>query len=155
MQTYPSTVILRHRKENRKKCSLKGLEERKDMDFFTYPNQTLPNLSGYLCLCFSAPLLTQQDEERGIFLIDGTWAYAEKMQKFCKDQGILKNCVYRSLPENLITAYPRRQQDCPEPKRGLASVEALFAAYTILQRPTQGLLDHYYWQREFLEKNGF
>jgi pre-rRNA-processing protein TSR3 len=59
----------------------------------------------------------------------------------------------RSLPPGLITAYPRKQQDCPDPARGLASVEALFAAYTLMGRDTSGLLDNYYWKEDFLKKN--
>jgi len=59
----------------------------------------------------------------------------------------------RSLPIDLKTAYPRRQEDCQDPERGLASVEALFAAYTILGRDTTGLLDFYYWKEDFLLKN--
>ena len=33
-------------------------------------------------------------------------------------------------------------------------VEALFLAYHILGRPTEGLLDHYHWAEEFLKLNG-
>jgi pre-rRNA-processing protein TSR3 len=36
----------------------------------------------------------------------------------------------------------------------LASVEALYAAYHILGRPTAGLLDHYRWAEAFLRLNG-
>ena len=41
-----------------------------------------------------------------------------------------------------------------DPDNGLASVEALFAAYRILGRPTDGFLDHYHWAAEFLHLNG-
>ena len=59
----------------------------------------------------------------------------------------------RSLPTHLRTAYPRRQDDCFDPSRGLASVEALYAAYSIMGHPTEGLLDHYYWREAFFEYN--
>ena len=48
---------------------------------------------------------------------------------------------------------PRKQTECTDPERGLASVEALFIAYHILGYETEGLLDHYYWKKEFLRLN--
>jgi pre-rRNA-processing protein TSR3 len=40
-----------------------------------------------------------------------------------------------------------------DPGNGLASVEALYLAYHLLGRPTEGLLDHYHWAVEFLRIN--
>lgn len=144
------TIILRHRRENLKKCSLRGLETRSDMLFFTYPKDTLPDLTNYICLTLDAPPLTPADSDHGLFLIDGTWKLAEKMAK-----SVSQNLIYRSLPSHYKTAYPRRQPDCPDPTSGLASVEALFIAYHILGRDTTGLLDHYHWKEEFLTLNEF
>lgn len=150
MLIFPPTIILRHRKENLKKCSLRGLESRPDIDFFTYPKETLPDLTGYFLLALDAPPLTAEDANLGIFLIDGTWRYAELMYR---QQPLPHRFVLRSLPSHFSTAYPRRQDDCAEPSRGLASVEALFLTYSILGRDTQGLLDHYHWKEDFLLKN--
>ncbi|NGX45340.1 MAG: hypothetical protein K940chlam2_00489 [Chlamydiae bacterium] len=148
MVLFPPTIILRHRLENLKKCSLRGLEERPDLAFFTYPgNHSLPSLEGYLMLDFDGPLLSERDAARGLFLLDGTWRYAGKMALSVSE------IERRSLPPEMVTAYPRKQQDCPDPTRGLASVEALFIAYTLLGRNTAGLLDNYYWRDEFLSKN--
>jgi pre-rRNA-processing protein TSR3 len=141
---FPPTIILRHKRENLKKCSLRGLEQRSDMIFLTYPTSTLPDLTGYCVLTLEAPPLTRDDAHLGIFLIDGTWRYAEKMAKSLPSSNIA-----RSLPTHFRTAYPRRQPDCPDPERGLASVEALFLAYSILGRNTDGLLDHYHWKERF------
>jgi pre-rRNA-processing protein TSR3 len=58
-----------------------------------------------------------------------------------------------SVPSCFETAYPRRQPDCPDPSKGLASIEALYLAYVILGKPPTGLLDNYYWKELFLEKN--
>jgi len=148
---YP-TIILRHKKENLKKCSLRGLETRSDLQFFTYPGAQLPNLSKYILLSLDAPPLTKEDGDLGIFLIDGTWRYSVLMERYT-----MKTHTYvrRSLPSTFRTAYPRRQEDCADPERGLASIEALWAAYKILGRDTEGLLDGYYWKEEFLAKNGF
>jgi len=144
---FPPTIILRHRRENLKKCSLRGLEKRPDLIFLTYPLAHLPNLDNACILALDAPLLVEQDNTRALFLIDGTWKHAQTMAKLIPPRG---NYIYRSLPPHFQTAYPRRQLDCPDPKRGLASVEALYLAYLILGRSTVGLLDYYYWKEDFL-----
>ena len=150
MKNFIPTIILRHRRENLKKCSLRGLEHREDLLFFTYPIATLPKLSNYVLLSMNGPSLTIKDRDKGVFLIDGTWRYATKMEANCS---LPETIERRSLPGNLLTAYPRRQEDCSDPTRGLASVEALFAAYVILKRNPEGLLDHYYWKADFLKLN--
>ena len=144
---FSPTIILRHKRENLKKCSLRGLESRKDLCFLTYPLSKLPNLDNYCILTLDAPILSREDAERGLFLIDGTWRYAQTMSKIIPITG---GHVYRSLPKDLRTAYPRRQPDCPDPSRGLASIEALYAAYSLLGRSTDGILDNYYWRDPFL-----
>lgn len=143
MLEFSPTLILRHRKENLKKCSLSGLEQRPDMLFYTYPwTIPQPDLSRYIVLTLDAPVLTSEDGEYGLFLIDGTWRYAEKMLKSLKPPYLM-----RSLPST-STAYPRKQDD----DRGLASIEALYLAYQITGRNPTGLLDHYHWKEQFLEK---
>jgi pre-rRNA-processing protein TSR3 len=147
MTYFPPTIILRHKRENLKKCSLRGLETREDMVFLTYPKSFLPDLKGYCVLTLDAPPLTKDDAHLGLFLIDGTWRYAEKMER-----SLPSPFICRSLPTHFRTAYPRRQLDCPEPERGLASVEALYLAYSILGRSTEGILDHYHWKELFKAK---
>ncbi|MBB63870.1 MAG: hypothetical protein CMO81_02280 [Waddliaceae bacterium] len=150
MLVKPKTIVWRHRKENLKKCSLRGLESQAGFAFFSYPNQTLPDLDGYILLTIDAPVLTKDDGDKGLLLLDGTWRYAEKMYKALPPSAKL---IHRSLPPELRTAYPRKQDDCSEPERGLASVEALYAAYFLMGRSTGGLLDHYHWRDAFLEIN--
>jgi len=53
----------------------------------------------------------------------------------------------------LQTAYPRVSKTYDDPAGGLATIEALYAAYHLMGRPTQGLLDDYHWAEEFLEVN--
>lgn len=146
--TFPPTIILRHRRENLKKCSLRGLESREDMHFFTYPKDTLPNLDGCIMLSFDGAVLSKDDADKGLFLIDATWRYAEVMQRsvLAKDYKL----EVRSLPSNIRTAYPRRQDDCDDPERGLASVEALYVAYLLMGRDPKGILDKYHWKEKFL-----
>ncbi|MES2272683.1 MAG: DUF367 domain-containing protein [Chlamydiota bacterium] len=144
-----TTIILRHRRENLKKCSLRGLESRLDLAFYTYPIAPLPDLSGYLLLKVGAPPLSRRDCEKGLFLIDGTWRLAQIMEK-----QLARPMESRSLPEGFVTAYPRRQTDCPDPSAGLSSVEALYIAHRLLNRPFAGeLLEHYHWKEQFLELN--
>ncbi len=147
MNRFLPTIILRHRRENLKKCSLRGLETRSDMQFFTYPIDPLPPLAGYVLLTLDAPILTKKDQNLGLFLIDGTWKYAEVMERQ------VPPLPRRSLPPELQTSYPRKQTGCISPDRGLASVEALYAAYALMGRDPDGLLDHYYWKDAFLQKN--
>jgi len=142
------TVILRHRRENLKKCSLRGLEGRSDLQFYTYPTHSLPDYTGYILLKVGAPILTSTDADKGLFLIDGTWHLAQVMEK-----QLPFKLVERSLPENYKTAYPRRQTKCPNPETGLASVEALYIAHSILGLSTEGLLSHYHWKNDFLALN--
>jgi len=150
MILFPPTIILRHKHENLKKCSLRGLETRPDCRFFSYPKQKLPDLTNYVLLSLEGPLLSPADSNSGIFLIDGTWRYASLMYSQLPKPRLFQ---LRSLPVYIQTAYPRRQEDCAEPARGLASVEALYLAYHLTGRPTRGLLDHYHWKEAFLKKN--
>ena len=167
------TIILRHRKENLKKCSLTPLSGHSALVFYSYPQglDQLPIVPGTILLTIGAPVLSPRDGvdslERGrdqpseggkiangqspLLLIDGTWRLAKVMQQ---------QVIHRygpalrhfSLP-SCRTAYPRRQTDCAEPEEGLASVEALFLAHAILGRPCEGLLDGYHWKDSFLEMN--
>ncbi|NGX60056.1 MAG: hypothetical protein KR126chlam3_01218 [Chlamydiae bacterium] len=144
MQPFPHTIILRHRKENLKKCSLRGIEHRDDMLFFTYPwKEPQPSLENYVVLRPDAEELTRDDADKGIFIIDGTWRLAEKML-----QSLEGTLSFRSIP-NAKTAYPR----CQKVQDGLASIEALYLAYSILGRDPKGLLDHYYWEDQFLQNS--
>ena len=145
---YPPTLILRHARENLRKCSLRGLEGSEDLRFFTYPKEPLSDLSGYLLLKVGAPPLTLADRDRGLLLIDGTWRLAQKMER-----QLPQKIEERSLPGTYRTAYPRRQTDCPDPEAGLSSVEALFLATLLLGRPASHFLEHYYWKDRFLLLN--
>lgn len=147
---FPPTIILRHRKENLKKCSLRGIEARGDCRFFTYPIDTLPDLTGYILLTPDAPPLCKQDGDHGLFLVDGTWRYAATMIKHLPNPS---QFTYRSIPNGFKTAYPRTQTGWIDPDKGLASIEALYIAYLITGRDVKGILDTYYWKDLFLEKN--
>jgi len=142
------TIILRHRRENLKKCSLSGLEGLSDLQFLIYPKDPLPDLSSYVLLAVGAPELSQKDSDQGIFLIDATWRLSERIVRQCPPMQM------RSLPTHFRTAYPRRQTECTDPEKGLASIEALYLAHLILGRSVSLLLDGYHWKDQFLSLNG-
>jgi len=141
------TVIVRHTHENPRKCSILPLRVREDIILLNYPLKDRPSLAGYVRLAAEGPELSADDGKSGLLLLDGSWRWADKMTRDFID------VPPRSL-RGWRTAYPRVSRHGTDPTNGLASVEALFAAYHILGRPTNGLLDHYHWAKEFLRVNG-
>ena len=105
-------------------------------------------LDNYVRLGFGGPVLSSADAERGLLVLDGTWRLAERMENVYHDVPI------RSLPA-CETAYPRVSKIFDDPLGGLATIEAVFLAYRLLERPVDGLLNSYYWAEEFLRKNSF
>jgi pre-rRNA-processing protein TSR3 len=145
---WPPTVIVVHPKENRRKCSMEPLRPRSDLKFLSYEPSIAVELPGYVRLSVDGPPLTAADAAAGILLIDGVWRYADAMQR-----------QFAAVPPRSLsgfrTAYPRVSKLFRDPPGGLASVEALYIAYRILQRPSDGLLDGYRWAGEFLALNGW
>lgn len=147
MDTYPITIIVRRRKENPKKCSVIPLKGRADVQFLSYPVKNPPELAGYIRLAAEGPPLSSADRECGVLLLDGSWRAADSMIANFLD------VPARSLG-GWKTAYPRASKLGTDPDNGLASIEALYLAYRLLGRPTEGLFDHYHWAKQFLELNG-
>jgi len=144
----PVTIIVRHPKENPRKCSVVPLKGRADVLFLGYPVAHMPSLEGYVRLAADGPELSEADRDRGILLLDASWRWADAM---------VADFAYvppRSL-HGVATAYPRVSKLGTDPDNGLASIEALYAAYQRLGRPTNGLLDSYRWADEFLKRNGY
>lgn len=143
----PITIIVRHPKENPKKCSVLPLKGRPDIRFLGYPVRHMPALDGYIRLAADGPPLSSADRDCGILLLDGSWRWADSM-----------TATFAQVPPRSLsgyrTAYPRVSKQGTDPDNGLASIEALYLAYHILGRPTDGLLDAYRWAAEFLEHNG-
>jgi pre-rRNA-processing protein TSR3 len=144
--TYPATIIVRHPKESPRKCSILPLKDRADIVLLTHPVKTRPALEGYVRLAADGPELSVADASDGLLLLDGSWRWAEIMTRDFVD------VPPRSL-RGFHTAYPRVSKRGTDPDNGLASVEALFLAYHLLGRPTDGVLEHYRWAEEFLRLN--
>ena len=145
--SWPPTVIVRHPKENPRKCSILPLRGRPDLVFLQHPVKERPPLDGYVRLAAEGPALSAADADRGLLLLDGSWRWAGAMTRSFLD------VPPRSL-HGWRTAYPRVSKLGTDPDNGLASVEALYLAYHVLGRPTAGLLDHYRWAEAFLRLNG-
>jgi pre-rRNA-processing protein TSR3 len=145
---YAKTVLVIHPKEKRAKCSLEPLRGRPDLCFVDFSPQQSIELPGYVRLSVDGPPLTEADAKCGILLIDGSWRHAERMHE-----------QFAAVPPRSLagfrTAYPRVSKLFDDPAGGLASVEALYVAYRILGRPTEGLLDAYFWREQFLSLNGW
>ncbi|MFQ3593363.1 MAG: hypothetical protein SNJ82_09295 [Gemmataceae bacterium] len=142
----PQTIIIRHRKEIRSKCTIWPLRGRDDIRIVHYPVRHWPELTGYVRLAAEGPPLTRADALHGLLLLDGSWRWA----------GVMAKHVLAVEPRSLSgwqTAYPRSSKLGTDPDNGLASIEALYLAYRLLGRPTTGLLDHYPWAEAFLQVN--
>ena len=144
---FPPTIIVRHQRENPRKCSVYPLRGRPELIFVNYPVVKRPPLENYVRLAAEGPELSLADAAAGVLLLDGSWRWADSMTRAFLD------VPPRSL-HGWTTAYPRVSKRGTDPDNGLASVEALFLAHHILGRPTDGLLDHYHWAAEFLRLNG-
>lgn len=146
MTDHPPTIIVVHRRENRKKCSVEPLREDRRFVFWTYPDDGPEPLAGYVRLGIGGPILSDADRDCGLLVIDATWRLAERMDKKYSYLPV------RSLPP-CQTAYPRVSKVFDDPEAGLATIEAIYLANYLLGRDTTALLDDYRWRDDFLQKN--
>jgi pre-rRNA-processing protein TSR3 len=145
--SYPPTVVVRHPRENVRKCSIWPLRDRTDFVFLTHPVKDPPSLEGYIRLAAEGPELSAADASCGLLLLDSSWRWLSPMSR------TFLHVPPRSLNQ-YKTAFPRRSKRYDDPENGLATVEALYLAHYILGRPTDGLLEHYRWAELFLRLNG-
>ncbi|MGH7127138.1 MAG: hypothetical protein ACREIV_01125, partial [Planctomycetaceae bacterium] len=132
--------------ERTKKCTVAALRGREGFVFWKFPHRGPQPLENYVRLGLDGPRLSEQDTDKGLLILDGTWRWAAKMQ------ADYQHVPTRSLPA-WKTAYPRVSHWFDDPQEGLATIEAIFAAYVALGRDTTGLLDDYHWAEQFLELN--
>lgn len=150
----PSVVIIRHSKERKSKCSLQPLVGLPEFAFYVHTKphtwKHVPDSDPVgVRLDFEGPLLSVKDAPYRLLVVDATWRYAQRLSSHPK----IAACRPRALLKEWKTAYPRRQNDCHDPERGLASIEALFAAFLQMGSLQTSWLDQYHWKHEFLEKN--
>ncbi len=147
MSFVPPTIIVVHPREMRAKCTVEPLRSDSRFIFWKFPKMGNEPLDGYVRLGLGGPLLTSVDAPRGLLVLDGTWKLASRME------GAFATLPVRSLPP-IRTAYPRSSKVFVDPDGGLATIEAIYAAYRMMGRDTDRLLDQYRWKDEFLELNG-
>jgi pre-rRNA-processing protein TSR3 len=145
----PDTVIVVHPKERRSKCTILPLRGTHGLRFARSTSVSATgDLNRYVRLDVIGPPLTADDSDRGLLLLDGTWRWVE-------DLAVPFGSIETRSIEGVRTAYPRTTSLGTSPEGGLATIEAMYAAYRILGRPTVGLLDHYHWASQFLQLNGW
>ena len=143
----PPTIIVVHPREKRRKCTVEPLRGRAGFVFHNFPRPLEIAPAEYVRLGLGGPLLGPADADRGLLVLDATWRLVAPMeQQFAA-------IPVRSLPP-WKTAYPRTSKLFADPSSGLATIEAVYLAYLLLGRPTEGLLDDYRWGKEFLRLNG-
>lgn len=144
--SHPPTIIVVHPKERKSKCSVQPLRSREDFIFWKFPRKEPEKLTSYVRLGMGGPVISPDDADRGLLVLDGTWRLAEKMEADYQELPV------RSLPD-WETAYPRVSKQFDDPSAGLATIEAIFIAYHLMGFETAGLLDDYHWADEFLKRN--
>ncbi len=144
------TIIVVHHRERRSKCTVEPLRTQAGFEFWSYPLKPphSPKLiqTRYVRLGLGGPLISPADREFGLLVLDGTWRWAEKMEADFDEVPV------RSLPA-WQTAYPRVSKVFDDPSQGLATIEAIFAAYHHMGYDTTGLLEAYHWKDPFLKLN--
>ena len=143
----PSVLIIVRRGEDPAKCTVRPLRGTPGLDFLPYPLRQKPDLSRHLLLAPDAPPLTPADAGRPLLLLDASWRHAANMRK------AVEPVEARSIPPGWQTAYPRRSKIHEDPGAGLATVEALHAALSLLGFRDDSLLRFYPWRETFLGLN--
>ena len=140
-------LIFRDPRESAKKCSLTPLRGVPGVRFVDFKPGRRVDGARRILLHPEGELLEPTDEAEGLLLIDCSWRRVERML-----DAVDGDPVVRRLPK-LETAYPRKSRLFEDPEQGLASIEALYAAFALLGSPHPQLLEGYRWAAEFLERN--
>jgi ribosome biogenesis protein Tsr3 len=153
--------VVQDHKENRRKCTAERLRGAPGVELVRLsacgwggPPVEVP---AGLVLEVGAPLLEREDrrflEPQGcVVVLDATWARIPALRRRLGVGGA-PALVARSLPADFATAYPRASKVHEDPKSGLATVEAMFAASVVLGEARPDFLDGYRWREEFLRIN--
>ena len=140
-------LILRDPRESTKKCSLTPLRGMSGVRFVDFKRGRRVDGSDRILLHPDGDPLDGADQAAGLLLLDCSWRRVPSLLAAVDGDPIV-----RRLPP-LETAYPRKSRVFEDPAQGLASIEALYAAFALLGTPHGHLLDEYRWASEFLERN--
>ena len=165
--SYPSTpgpirfLIVQDYRENPRKCTALPLRGRPGFEFVRLsrprPREEPHEVPGGLWLDVDAPPFEPADRsfldgDGRVIVLDASWARVRTLERRLRVKAGSPVCR-RSLPEPLRSAYPRKSKLYPDPDRGLATIEAIFAVTLLLGSPLREVLDTYRWTNEFLELN--
>jgi ribosome biogenesis protein Tsr3 len=142
-----NVLILRDPRESKAKCSLTPLQGAPGVAFVEYRHDRRFDVGRRILLSPDGEPFGPADAGRDVLLIDCAWRRVPQLLARCDGE-----LQARRLPR-LVTAYPRTSKIHADPKTGLASVEALFAASVLLGEPHPEWLDGYRWRDEFLRAN--
>ena len=140
-------LILRDSRESAKKCSLTPLRGRPGVRFVNYDRDRRVEAGGRILLHPEGDEIGPEDRGKSLLLVDCAWRRVGDLLATVDGDP-----ERRRLPA-LATAYPRRSRTFVDPERGLASIEALYAALALLGEPRPDLLEGYRWADAFLAAN--
>ena len=140
-------LIYRDPRESSAKCSLTPLRGKSGVRFVAHSIERRFDVGVRTLLHPDGEPLTRADAGRGLLVVDCSWRRVPQL--LSRLDGELHP---RRLPP-LTTAYPRVSRQFADPERGLASIEALYAALAILGDARPELLAEYRWADQFLAAN--
>ncbi len=140
-------LVVRDARESTRKCSLMPLRGTPGIRFVKFDRDRRVDAGKRILLHPDGDELSAADGPPTLLVVDCSWRRVELLLGT-----IDGDLTLRRLPP-LRTAYPRVSRVAEDPRSGLASVEALFAALCVLGEPRHDLLDDYRWREEFLRLN--
>jgi len=138
---------VRDPREARAKCSLTPLRGLPGVHFVEYHPGRRIDAGERVLLHPDGDELGAADRGCDLLLVDCSWRRTSSLLRTV--DGVLHA---RALPP-FVSTYPRRSKTHPDPPRGLASVEALFAAALVLGPPRAEFLQEYRSRDAFLAAN--
>lgn len=147
-------IVIDH-SETGSQCSIQPLRGRPDFKFFGVSGEgPLGPLSAPILLHPDGKCLTEMDlppTVSALASVDCVWIRLPKIIR--RLSWTDTPAVLAKIPDGFVTAYPRVSKLTSDPKGGLATVEALFAAAALLGNWDVSLLSRYYFGRLFVERN--
>jgi pre-rRNA-processing protein TSR3 len=140
-------LIVRDPRESPQKCSLLPLKGMAGVRFVNHRKGLDLDVGARILLDPEGAEIGPNDRGVGLLVLDSSWRHLAELRRSVR--GELRP---RRLPP-LETAYPRKSKVFADPANGLASIEALYAAIALLDRPRPELLAHYRWAADFLARN--
>ena len=140
-------LILRDPRESSRKCSLTALRGTSGIRFVNFHRERRLDARGRILLHPEGEEIGPADRGKPLLLLDCAWRRVPDLLASVDGEP-----QARRLPR-LATAYPRRNREGADPERGLASIEALYAALALLGDPRPDLLGGYRFAGDFLAAN--